>query len=414
LRPGTGRGIWILTVECFGDLQSRTAGLTFPATSTHGCPAPAPVAVALGWSRGMAHPLVERDRFPAWPASWYLFCQARDLRRGPFSQEMLGRKLVAFRTASGRLAVLEASCSHLGADLGRGRVVGEAIQCPFHGWEYGIDGRCMRVPVQDSIPTFACQAAYPTVERHGCVFIFNGRQALFPLPFLAHEQPEGFVAARPFRFVGRSAWHMIGGNAFDCQHLSPVHGRELVGPPEIDAPHPFARRIRYCTRVTGTTACDRIVRGLVGGIVDVSITVWGGNFVLVRARFPRAESFILFSIRPVGPRETLLDGTVLVRRGQGRARAVLAPMELWVRRSLTIGFVRGDFDRLAGIDYNPHSLIESDRALAGYFEWAASLPQRPERASGSEPDSGTPPGSANGRARPSAFKGDGTLAGELT
>src|SRR6185503_16292982 len=79
-------------------------------------------------------------RFPAYPASWYLFGRASDLRDKPVPKRMLGRDLVAYRAASGRVAVLDARCSHLGANLGYGRVTGEHIECPFHGWKYGADG----------------------------------------------------------------------------------------------------------------------------------------------------------------------------------------------------------------------------------------------------------------------------------
>src|SRR6266849_1795717 len=130
--------------------------------------------------------------FPAYPATWYLFCHTNDLRRGPFSKTMLGRPLVAYRTAQGRVSVLSGRCAHLGADLGRGRVVGDALRCPFHNWEYGPDGRCTRIPTTDAIPEFARQTCYPVEERHGFIFFFNGREPLFPLPFFSDEQPEAF------------------------------------------------------------------------------------------------------------------------------------------------------------------------------------------------------------------------------
>src|SRR5437763_17168215 len=86
--------------------------------------------------------------FPAYPASWYLFGPARNLRRGPVTKTVLGQPVVAFRTESGRLAVMDARCSHLRADLGRGRVVGDRVRCPSHGGEYGADGRCPGRPAR--------------------------------------------------------------------------------------------------------------------------------------------------------------------------------------------------------------------------------------------------------------------------
>ena len=53
-----------------------------------------------------------------------------------------------FRDDNGVPHVLDAYCPHLGADLGAGgQVVGECLQCPFHGWEFrGSDGQCVKIP----------------------------------------------------------------------------------------------------------------------------------------------------------------------------------------------------------------------------------------------------------------------------
>src|SRR5437899_1227755 len=136
----------------------------------------------------------DRGQFPDYPASWYLFCRSRDIDTQPLSRRILGRDLVAFRGPAGRAAVLDARCSHLGADLGRGRVVGGSIQCPFHNWRYGIDGRCTGKPGPAPIPSFARQACYPVRERHGFLFFFNGPETLFPLPFFEGAEPDDLAA----------------------------------------------------------------------------------------------------------------------------------------------------------------------------------------------------------------------------
>ena len=182
------------------------------------------------------------DRFPAFPVSWYLFGPSHILRRGPVSRNIFGRRLVAFRTASGRLAVLDARCSHFGADLGGGCVIGETLRCAFHQWEYARDGRCTHIPYAGNIPPAARQASYPVVERHGLVFVFNGPEPLFELPFFPGVMPADLVAARPFGFVLACPWYMVGANFFDLQHFRGAHDRQVVGEPSAVCPAPFARR----------------------------------------------------------------------------------------------------------------------------------------------------------------------------
>src|SRR5688572_25212811 len=83
---------------------------------------------------------------PECPASWLVFCASRELDRGPTSRAACGRQLVAFRTDSGQVAVLDARCVHMGSNLSAGEVVGESIRCPFHHWQFGVDGRCTSIP----------------------------------------------------------------------------------------------------------------------------------------------------------------------------------------------------------------------------------------------------------------------------
>ena len=58
-----------------------------------------------------------------------------------------GRDLVMYRAASGQVVVLDAYCPHMGAHLGYGGTVcGNAIQCPYHGWQWGPAGENVQIP----------------------------------------------------------------------------------------------------------------------------------------------------------------------------------------------------------------------------------------------------------------------------
>ena len=160
--------------------------------------------------------------FPANPASWYLMCHKRELRKGPVAKRMLNRDLVAFQTESGKIAVVDARCSHLGANLGCGEVVGETIQCPFHNWRFGTDGRCKKIPGSTEIPAFARQQSYPVAELQGYIFFFNGVEPLFPLPFFDGEIPGDFRAAKVISYEADASWFMVAAQGFDRQHFESV------------------------------------------------------------------------------------------------------------------------------------------------------------------------------------------------
>lgn len=59
-----------------------------------------------------------------------------------------GEQVAVFRGHTGEAHVVDAYCPHLGANLAAGgRVLGDCIECPFHGWQFqGSDGKCVRIP----------------------------------------------------------------------------------------------------------------------------------------------------------------------------------------------------------------------------------------------------------------------------
>ena len=52
----------------------------------------------------------------------------------------------------GTAVALEDRCAHRGYPLSAGQVKGDSIECGYHGFAYGPDGGCTRVPAQSLIP----------------------------------------------------------------------------------------------------------------------------------------------------------------------------------------------------------------------------------------------------------------------
>jgi len=308
--------------------------------------------------------------FPAIPASWYLFCHRNDLRKGPIAKRMLNRDLVAFETESGKVAVLDARCSHLGANLGCGSVVGETIQCPFHNWQFGRDGRCEKIPGSPAIPAFARQQSFPVAELHGYIFFFNGSEALFPLPFFEDEAPENFRAARVFSYVADASWYMVTAQGFDRQHFETVHDRRLLSAPKMDCPTPFVRRNQWEAEIIGTRFPDRMLKALVGKNVSLTIHNWGGTVYTVKARFSRACNRFLVSYRPIENDRTQFDVIVFARAG-------VASLGLSARRWLTRAHLVAEASQVRNTQYRPARLIPADADMIECFRWLAAIPQRP-------------------------------------
>jgi phenylpropionate dioxygenase-like ring-hydroxylating dioxygenase large terminal subunit len=263
----------------------------------------------------------------------------------------------------------------MGADLARGCVSEGRVVCPLHGWEYGANGRCAKIPVTDEIPPFARQTAYPTVDVGGHVAFYNAAAAPFEFPFYEGVRSAELCPAAPFDLIGEIPWHMVGANAFDAQHFRFAHDRTLVDEPVVDSPSPFARRISATYDVSGDSFRDRVTRGLSGPRVRMTVTVWAGTLILVTAEFRRTTSYGMVFVRPLDNERSHLRTVVWVPRRRGAiGRSLLDPVDAAIRRRFIRAFMTDDAVRGAGSRYNPRTLIGADAVLRDYFDWLAGLP----------------------------------------
>jgi phenylpropionate dioxygenase-like ring-hydroxylating dioxygenase large terminal subunit len=104
---------------------------------------------------------------------WWPVARLDELTK-PVAATLLGEKLVVYRTESGRIAVQSSRCPHRGGNFSIGKVHGESIACPYHGWQFSSEtGRCTRVPSladQSKIPPQAAIKTYPAIARYGHVW----------------------------------------------------------------------------------------------------------------------------------------------------------------------------------------------------------------------------------------------------
>jgi phenylpropionate dioxygenase-like ring-hydroxylating dioxygenase large terminal subunit len=312
---------------------------------------------------------------PLFPASWYRFGPLTEIRQGPKSKELCGQKLVAFQASNGEVAVMEGRCSHMRADLGAGRVVGDNLECPFHQWHYGLDGICRHIPCNASPPPTAKQKKYTTQVRHGQIYFFLGEEPTFELPFYHGENPEAFAYSHVTTELVEAPWYMISINSVDIQHFRVAHDRRLVSEPKIEHPAPLAHRASYIFEIEGTSWQDRLTRFAGGPNVHLEITEWAGNIVLARATLQRAQTFGMLFLEPQSSERTLVHIMVFARRSQTLVgQRLLDALRTSIRSYLVCRFLRSDISRMKGGYVQPHRLIEQDQAVADYMRFLCQLP----------------------------------------
>ena len=77
---------------------------------------------------------------------WYPTVLSTDLADTPQKVRMLGQDFAVFRDSEGRPHCLANTCTHRGGSLAGGKIKGDCIECPYHGWQFDGAGVCHRIP----------------------------------------------------------------------------------------------------------------------------------------------------------------------------------------------------------------------------------------------------------------------------
>lgn len=133
---------------------------------------------------------------PVYPADHLLDNQ-------PVAVELLSEPLVIARL-NGELVAMQDLCRHFQAQLSLGTVeeVGEhgaCLRCPYHGWAYAADGRCVDIPQLApgrSIPSQARVPSYAVREYAGLIWVSLDANPRFDLPELPELNDPAFRVGR--------------------------------------------------------------------------------------------------------------------------------------------------------------------------------------------------------------------------
>jgi len=157
---------------------------------------------------------------------WYVAAWISELEGGMLGRKLLGEHVLIYRRENGELAAIGGLCPHRFAPLELGKVVGDAVECPYHGLQFDHTGACSLNPHADgAIPKAAKVKAYPTVERHACLWIWMGEPALADpekIPDFSH-----LTDPKRRTITGKSVvaahYEMVVDNLLDLSHSMFLH-----------------------------------------------------------------------------------------------------------------------------------------------------------------------------------------------
>ena len=165
---------------------------------------------------------------------WYAIEFGQRVTDQPVPARVHGHDLVLWRSPNGTINAQSDLCVHRGGSLAGGSVVGDCVQCPYHGWRYSADGACVEIPANRAglpIPKKARVDTYPCIERYGFVWVFLGDAASEdrpPVPALDGLEEHVEARAEGYRAItGEFTWQAnydrVLENAVDIAHTPFVH-----------------------------------------------------------------------------------------------------------------------------------------------------------------------------------------------
>jgi Rieske 2Fe-2S family protein len=205
-----------------------------------------------------------------------------------------GESVIVLRDKSGVLRAFYNVCRHRGTRLceGDGGRFSETIQCPYHAWTYGLDGRLIGAPHMQEAEGFDKQDhplhGIALAEWEGFVFINPAQE---PAPFADTFAPlagrfarfnlGALTVVRRIVYDVKANWKLILQNYNECLHCPTIH-------PELTTKLPY------------TSGANDLIEGpFLGGYMEIkaphqSATMTGRTCALSLGDLPETEQHRAF------------------------------------------------------------------------------------------------------------------------
>jgi vanillate O-demethylase monooxygenase subunit len=172
---------------------------------------------------------------------WFPVAYGDEVADQPLARTLLDQPLILYRTTNRKVVVARDLCIHRGVPMHLGWQEGDELVCAYHGFRYGADGRCTKVPAQPDLPVpkKLCLETYASVERYGIIWT-----CLAPDPAQPASLPDWPELEDPaFRMMHDAPpeWDATAGrqmeNFIDVGHFSWIHAGTFGNRERPEVPH---------------------------------------------------------------------------------------------------------------------------------------------------------------------------------
>jgi len=148
---------------------------------------------------------------------WHPVLRSRNLKPGRAAGLTLNDRLLClYRTEAGTVAAVDDVCPHRRMKLSYGRVVGDKIECKYHGWKFDAcgNGESASTPKMT-----ACTEAFDAREQHGYIWIKSKAST----PTFPEINKDGFYHLGNFQHTVPAPLELTVDNFTEIEHSGTVH-----------------------------------------------------------------------------------------------------------------------------------------------------------------------------------------------
>ncbi len=267
-----------------------------------------------------------------YPNGWFNICNSSQVKNGQVIEvDAFGEKLAVFRGENGKVSVVDIFCPHLNANLAEGKVEGNNLICPFHGWKFQQDGKCSHIPYSESEPPSQAKLkTWELIEVWGIILVWYHADGLAPEWNPEFYLPE--IADYKFHGVKKDTLHIhlqdFAENGADYAHFNFVHNLLTI---------PYADRfvdIKHKVEINFGEGEDKHLAWFTdlanlhwkksgkqikdaGG--EALVRYFGPGFLIFRISSKLAENVtIIKSFTPIGPLELRMEDHIYAPKGTNR------------------------------------------------------------------------------------------------
>ncbi|MCW5663862.1 MAG: aromatic ring-hydroxylating dioxygenase subunit alpha [Piscinibacter sp.] len=175
---------------------------------------------------------------------WHPVCSMKELEMsspsglGPLAVKLLNEHLVVAKLG-GKIVAMRDRCPHRSAKLSAGKVVGDDLQCPYHGWQYRADGACSHIPAlpEGPIPSKARVERFDCEERYGLIWVrLDSSYDCTEIPHFSAANDPKFKIIIQEPYYWKSSAERRWENFTDFSHFAFVHPKTLFDPNAAQPP----------------------------------------------------------------------------------------------------------------------------------------------------------------------------------